>query len=796
MPSRLTYPGVYVEEKTSGVKVISGVSTSVTLFMGMAKKGQIGVPTPVRSIDQYHAIFGDDVTYGEMTAQVRQFFLNGGTDAVIVRGAAGADQAAITLQTEAGNNVLRLQAKDAGDLGNLIRAKVDYDTANPELTFNIELYRRTVNQNGAVVITDNEFFGGLSMDPGHPGHVQTILNAQSALVQVDTDTLSLPAAGETGGFSQSGLVNAGDADALATAILAAAPGGNITIAVDSQAPVTLSLPAAAADFAAWAAEAENNALAALQSAGLSGSVSFTSQAIGGGQALRITSDNGPSVVVTPAASNDATAALQLGAAAGGIEIGAYSRYRPAPSGIVTRLSQATTATFSNNSNLTRIDAFAQATRTDLDDWSLAGTMPTVPATSAITFSGAGTTFLEGDAVAGLSFRNIRLHLDTLVASLAAMLGSDWNVARHGLRLALMPNFADSNAGADAVLSTNSGGGGLDISTGATAIAQTARAQNTAAYALGDSGTTLYQDNGLRGTNGTAPSLTDYQGYFSEVERSSFVNLICLPRGDGQTDANRLLLWGPMSSLARKVRAFLIVDPPAENGAWSNVDAAASGIGDYRMGTVTDHAAIYWPRISVGFRSTPVDPCGTIAGVMARTDTRQGVWKAPAGLTARTLGATGFEHLVTDPENGITNPQAINTLRRFAQGGVVWGARTMAGFENSGEFDYAYVPVRRMALFLEESLYRGLKFAVFEPNDYRLWAQIRLAAGAFMQNLFRQGAFQGEKASDAYQVICDETTTTQNDINLGRVNVIVMFAPLRPAEFVVLKVQQLAGQVST
>ena len=180
--------------------------------------------------------------------------------------------------------------------------------------------------------------------------------------------------------------------------------------------------------------------------------------------------------------------------------------------------------------------------------------------------------------------------------------------------------------------------------------------------------------------------------------------------------------------------------------------------------------------------------------MSRTDTRRGVWKAPAGLEASILGATGLEYLVSDVENGVTNPQAINTLRRFFSGAVVWGSRTMAGFDNSGESDYNQIPVRRTALFIEESLYRGLQFAVFEPNDEPLWAQIRLAAGAFMQNLFRQGAFQGSKASDAYEVRCDASTTTQNDINLGRVNVIVAFAPLRPAEFVVLTVRQLAGQV--
>jgi uncharacterized protein len=150
--------------------------------------------------------------------------------------------------------------------------------------------------------------------------------------------------------------------------------------------------------------------------------------------------------------------------------------------------------------------------------------------------------------------------------------------------------------------------------------------------------------------------------------------------------------------------------------------------------------------------------------------------------------------MSDPENGVINFQAVNAIRVFPNGIVSWGSRTMDGFDNSPNTDYRYIPVRRLALFIEESLYRGLKFAVFEPNDEPLWAQIRLAAGAFMNNLFRQGAFQGQKASDAYFVKVDSETTTQNDINLGIVNVIVGFAPLKPAEFVVITIQQRAGQV--
>jgi phage tail sheath protein FI len=150
--------------------------------------------------------------------------------------------------------------------------------------------------------------------------------------------------------------------------------------------------------------------------------------------------------------------------------------------------------------------------------------------------------------------------------------------------------------------------------------------------------------------------------------------------------------------------------------------------------------------------------------------------------------------LTDDENGILNPVGINCLRTFPIiGSIVWGARTMRGADVTPD-DYKYVPVRRLALFIEESLFRGLKWAVFEPNDEPLWAQIRLAGGAFMHNLFVQGAFQGGSPRDAYFVKCDKDTTTQNDVNLGVVNVVVGFAPLKPAEFVVLKITQIAGQI--
>jgi uncharacterized protein len=153
-------------------------------------------------------------------------------------------------------------------------------------------------------------------------------------------------------------------------------------------------------------------------------------------------------------------------------------------------------------------------------------------------------------------------------------------------------------------------------------------------------------------------------------------------------------------------------------------------------------------------------------------------------------------VLTQAENGTLNPLGINCLRAFPNiGHVVWGARTLEGSDVLAS-QWKYVPVRRLALYIEESLFRGTQWVVFEPNDEPLWSQIRLNLGAFMQTLFRQGAFQGTTPREAYLVKCDRETTTQDDINRGVVNILVGFAPLKPAEFVVIKIQQLAGQNQT
>jgi len=281
-----------------------------------------------------------------------------------------------------------------------------------------------------------------------------------------------------------------------------------------------------------------------------------------------------------------------------------------------------------------------------------------------------------------------------------------------------------------------------------------------------------------------------------LDRVDLFNILCLlpeKRGDSVPDAR----WADALSYCVKRRAMLLVDPRHDWNAVEDVDLDALDL----TGTAARNAAIYFPRVLQADRAhggmiDSFPPCGMVAGVMARTDTQRGVWKAPAGVDAALMGAAGLSVPLNDGENGQLNPLGVNCLRTFPIiGNVIWGARTMRGANLLAD-EYKYVPVRRLALFLEESLFRGLQWVVFEPNDEPLWSQIRLNAGAFMHSLFIQGAFQGASPRDAYFVHCDKTTTTQNDINLGVVNIIVGFAPLKPAEFVVLKIQQIAGQIQT
>ena len=268
------------------------------------------------------------------------------------------------------------------------------------------------------------------------------------------------------------------------------------------------------------------------------------------------------------------------------------------------------------------------------------------------------------------------------------------------------------------------------------------------------------------------------------------NLLCVP---GETDQATIQ---SLQGYCHDQRAFYIVDCN-QSDTFASLQTGPGNI----TGDNSINSAFYFPWVNAPDplqqgRVRPFPPCGFVAGLYAATDATRGVWKAPAGIDASLIGESGLTTILADLQNGTLNIQAINCLRSFpVYGDVVWGARTLRGNDQVGS-EWKYVPIRRLALYLESSLYDGTQWVVFEPNDERLWSQIRLNVGAFMQGLFLQGAFQGTTPQQAYFVKCDAENNPQSSIDLGIVNILVGFAPLYPAEFVVIQIQQMAGQLQT
>jgi phage tail sheath protein FI len=301
------------------------------------------------------------------------------------------------------------------------------------------------------------------------------------------------------------------------------------------------------------------------------------------------------------------------------------------------------------------------------------------------------------------------------------------------------------------------------------------------------------------TTGMLGNQNNKTGIYALLDVDLF-NILCLPVTMNLPDSNVVTLVSAAQKLCEDRRAMYILDVPQQAAKRDTVNGVMTWL-DANATLRKKNSALYFPRLDIpdplnDFRPRPSAPSGTVAGLYARIDGSRGVWKAPAGTEATLAGVQSLEYKLTDSENGVLNPLAINCLRVFPiYGTVCWGARTLVGADQLAD-DYKYIPVRRLALYIEESLFRGTQWVVFEPNDEPLWAQIRLNVGAFMHDLFRQGAFQGQTPDKAYFVKCDKDTTTQNDINLGIVNIIVGFAPLKPAEFVIIQIQQIAGQIVT
>jgi len=776
MPVALTYPGVYIEEIPSGVHTITGVSTSVTAFVGYTPRGAIDDPVHIFSFADFERAFGGLAVDSPLGYCVKYFFQNGGNEAYVVRVAHGAKPAAVTLKdsTTAGHDVLDITAASAGTWGNNLQIDVDYASANPKSLFNLRV-TSFIEKNGRMEAGPTEMFRNLSMNELDPGYAVFAINNGSQLVTAERNpALTAVVLGAAGaGTSQSATLALADVNKID------ASHNMLAFTLNGLGPfeAKLATPAPGTLAAMLTAIAANMTTEMTAKAGSAVTATVV------GSTIRVASGDTThhsSVHVFDASTNSATAILKLGVANGGVEIDSAAQFRPIQSGTVggppNLVGLAPTAKM--DLNVQRGSPLATLKPITLDLWG-AAPLPPPPtnieeAASRVRDALASSTepYLQGATVSIID------------GVLRVLPGTD------------DPNlvFEFANSGAD---------------TSATSLGLTpAGAKNVAHYAPGI-GITIRAQTAVPppGNNGTPPSAVELTGKellktgMYALEKVDLFNLLLMP--------DLLLLkpneLGDISAIAEAItycqrrRAFMIVDTPA----WLlKFDDAQKWIGTSSATSLRSrNVALYFPRLRApdpmmaGSVNT-FPAAGALAGLYARTDADRGVWKAPAGITANIQGATGLTVTLTDGENGTLNPMGLNCLRTFKVIGTVsWGARTGRGADALAD-EYKYVPVRRLALYLEESLYRGTQFAVFEPNDEPLWSQIRLNLGAFMHTLFAQGAFQGQTPRDAYFVKCDKETTTQNDIDLGRVNIVVGFAPLKPAEFVVIQIQQIAGKILT
>jgi phage tail sheath protein FI len=781
---QVSYPGVYVQEVASGAATITGVATSIAAFVGMAKDGPVGIPTLVLGFTDYTRVFSNDVSRGEMTDQVRQFFLNGGSQAFIVRIGSGIVSAFTVLNTATGTPTLTLTAVSGGTNGNNLRVAVDYATNFPELTFNLTIFQEITDSSGNTSTANQEVHRDLSMDPNNARYAPTILGNASKLV---TATDSLVAAGTTA-FS-AGATQAADIVAtINSAITATGTGqGKFKVSYKGGPFITISVPAGALTTDLTPLTALINTQMGLTP----GTITASSNGPTGAHFLALSTNQ--DILVSPGDDSDIARALGLGTGQGGIESGLFSANRPAPTGLVSEIG--------TDATLAQLMTFALSSKAGWNDNTKSvtltgsGGIPLAILATAFTFPGfpsvAATDVMNEPSRQGalpLSLLNVRDCL-IAIASTITNQSSQWqaSVGNGSYRIALRPKTGRATAGGSQSFVVNVSPPGFVVS--ATPAASIFGASTTTSLTSLPAAVAFEH-----GQDGGKPGPGDYADAYTALDKVDLFNLLLLPRSVGDNnDRFTQGLWGPASVFAQSRRAFLVMD--ARNDIEAVSDAATEVVA-LRAGLVKDHAATYWPPVKINPDGNArfIDPSGSVAGVMARIDANRGVWKAPAGIEASLNGVLAVEVVLSDKENGVLNPLALNNIRSFPNGIVVWGARTMDGFDNSGDDDFKYVPVRRFESFIAESLIRGLKFAVFEPNAEPLWAQIRLSVGAFLNNLFRQGAFAGKTTQTAYFVKVDSETTTQNDINLGIVNVIVGFAPLKPAEFVVITIKQLAGQV--
>lgn len=774
MPVTPTYPGVYIEEIPSGVRTITGVSTSVTAFIGYTPKGPVDQAVQIFNFGDYERNFGGLSKDSELGYAVQQFFLNGGSEAWVVREASGAAKAAVGLcRASDAKVVLDLSASSEGTWANYLKIDVNYATTNPDAFFNLAV-TEYIPQGTSLVQGRSEVFQNLSLDSKSSQYAPNVINSGSQLVSASRDAgIDTPAlSGLDAGWSLSGDISG----------VTFPPSDStrfISITVDGDGPYEIAV------FAAGAPPADVNALVmdlqdairavnpsqprfsalSVQRADVNGTPDAAGTYLLFTSGTAATAAREQSAVrLINASSNSASKLLGLGLANRGREGGGAAELRPAVTGTLA-------SEVFDVSTITATDKLIMS----VDD----GTT-------------ASPAFSLGATVTSLTDLANKLQQAIRAAVPGKPTFTQASVQVDGNRLQVVSGTEKT----DSVITFTDDAGNLATKAGLVGGTVNANIQR---YSLGVGATVGDQAGASAGDNGTTPGATQLigdlltkKGLYA-LENVNIFNLLCIPLVADLDDTSALAVVSAAQAYCGARRAFFIVDPPRSRNTIAQIQDWDTKL------TADENSALYFPFLLLpdpldGFRLNAFAPSGTLAGLYARIDSSRGVWKAPAGTEATLTNVQGLAYNLTDAECGVLNPLGINCLRNFpVYGRVSWGARTLQGNDQLAS-DWKYIPVRRIALYIEESLFDGTQWVVFEPNDEPLWAQIRLNVGAFMQTLFRQGAFQGSSPREAYFVKCDNETTTQDDINRGVVNILVGFAPLKPAEFVIIQIQQIAGQI--
>jgi len=782
------------------------VATSITAFVGYTATGIDNRAEMLLSFSDYERLFGGLAADSELSYAVQQFFQNGGSQAYVVRTPRhGAEDAQVVF------GGLTFTALSSGSWANgEILIDIDFANVGEQLSGTLTVNGGSATVSGTLAGFKTNLAPGewlvFSVDP-----TQTPYQIQSI---TDDNTLAL-----TSNFNGAGGTGAAeffiDPTAFNLTVTNLVDGTIEPFALLSMNPNRANFVASVINDPDNGSQLVNVAVAspaptvAPAQTGLVGkpvSIPAVNAALASATVPNTVgvSANSPTVTSNASFENSIQAGQQLVFAADGT----HTQYtvKSVDSASQVTLTTNYTGTASSSTIATVIGSVATA----------AFTVPftvTNPTTAPASLPITVTVFAQGtpipQTVAGLASQLQK----TLNAALAVQLpGASvvCSVAGTGAGQALRVN-ASLPQYPDAIITFNSPPPASDpLGISSTPVANI----NVAHYALGTGNGTVdswgsYLTSAAPGTDGSGlpwtqdligdPSLTT--GIYALANVDIF-NLLSIPDAtralpgnssahDPNVDYNAV--YSAAIALCDTKLSMLLVDaPPEVNNILAAVDWKTSG-----LIVNNENGACFFPRIRLLDPLNPgmlrtFAPSGVIAGVYATTDSSRGVWKAPAGIQATLNGVQSLVYKMTDAENGELNPLGVNCLRTFPVfGQVLWGARTLVGADAQAN-SWKYVPVRRTALFLEQSLYQGTQWVVFEPNDEPLWASIRLNLGSFMQTLFLQGAFQGTTPAQAYFVKCDSETTTQTDIDNGIVNILVGFAPLKPAEFVVIQIQQMSG----